>query len=188
MKRLIMAFLGILVATCAVAEESAWFVGGQLGLAQHKSGVDLPGWRIQLVGDSFDHSQMGLKLGVLVGYKQFFTPEFGLRYYAKHSRDNSYNTTDVNVDAIYTFALSDESKFGVFAGFGFGFASYTQATAKTGFDYALNFGARWLFSEKHSMEFFTRIGLSEHKESVARSFDYKDSQPIEAGARYIFSF
>lgn len=188
MKRLIMAFLGLLVATCAVAEQSAWFVGGQLGLAQHKSSVDLTGWRIQLVGDSFDHSQMGLKLGVLVGYKQFFTPEFGLRYYAKHSRGNNYNTTDANVDAIYTFALSDESKFGVFAGFGFGFAGYTQATAKMGFDYALNLGARWLFSEKHSMEFFARIGLSEHKKSVARSFDYKDSQPIEAGVRYIYSF
>ena len=31
MKRLIMAFLGLLVATCAVAEQSAWFVGGTLG-------------------------------------------------------------------------------------------------------------------------------------------------------------
>ena len=185
MKKLI-AFLGIVVAVSATAETSAWFVGGQASLAQHKSSVELDGWRIQLVGSSFDNTDTGLKIGILGGYKQFFTPEFGLRYYAKYSRGNSYNTLDANVDAMYDFG--EDASFGVFAGLGLGLASYTQATAKTGFDYAINLGVRWLLGEKHSLEGFGRIGLSEHKETVAQSFIYKDSQPFEVGIRYIFSF
>ena len=179
-----LAMAGLLGASGLLAEESGFFVGAQAGLAQHKSSVELPGWSIQLVGSSFDYSDTGVKIGILGGYKQFFTPEFGLRYYAKYSRGNDYNTLDANVDALYNIGES----FGVFAGVGLGLASYTQSTAKTGFDYAINLGGRYHFTDAHSLELFARIGLSEHKSSVAQSFDYKDSQPFEVGARYVFSF
>ncbi len=188
MKRLIMAFLGLLVATCAVAEQNAWFVGGQGSFAQHKSSHALS-WNIQLIGQiDRDTTNTGLKLGILGGYKQFFTPEFGLRYYAKYSRGNSYNTTDINVDALYNLPFGDDKNFGVFAGLGLGFASYIASTAETGFDYAINLGARYLLSEKHSLEGFARIGLSEHEKVVARDFTFKNSQPLEVGVRYIYSF
>lgn len=73
MKKLI-AFLGIVVAVSATAETSAWFVGAQASLAQHKSSVELDGWRIQLVGSSFDHTDTGLKLGIWIfSFTIFFT-------------------------------------------------------------------------------------------------------------------
>ena len=188
MKRLIMAFLGLLVATSAVAEQSAWFLGGQGSYSQHKYGHALS-YEMQVVG-RIDRSftKTGFKIGILGGYKHFFTPEFGLRYYAKYSRGNTYNTTDINIDALYNLPFGDDKKIGAFAGLGYGFASYTADIVRMNTEGAVNLGVSYALSEKESLEGFARIGLSEHKEVVARYFTFTNSQPLEVGIRYIYSF
>ena len=105
-----------------------------------------------LVGE--EHKLKGIKYGFLGGYKQFFTADFGLRYYvafdmAKYQYDGAaYMYSDdamnygkwelrtkythkinerhfsVNVDALYNFIANDTLDFGVFVGVSLGYVIY----------------------------------------------------------------
>lgn len=99
----------------------------------------------------------GYQWGLLGGYKQFFTPKFGLRYYGSfnmgaYSYDgtayNSDNRADIrttftnklneytfhfNVDALYNFIANDTWDFGVFGGVGLGGVLY-KYTIEEGID------------------------------------------------------
>ena len=65
-----LALAGILGATCAVAKESGAFAGIQAGYGAVK---------IKVEEDS--STLAGFRYGVVGGYKQFFSENFGLRYY-----------------------------------------------------------------------------------------------------------
>lgn len=126
MKRLIMAFLGLLVATSAVAEQSAWFVGGTLGYGsvtlKYQDRISTSRSTQYLANTSTTLN--GTRFGVLGGYKQFFTEKFGLRYYAVLNL-GSYNGVSakdyhINVDALFNFITIDEIEIGVFGGLGLG--------------------------------------------------------------------
>lgn len=161
MKNLILrfVFIGILGASSLLAEESGWFAGAQFSsgsveleyeYCQASSGTK------ECLADSQEQPFEGYQWGLLGGYKQFFTPKFGLRYYASfnvgknYSYDGTaYNSNDrsdvrttftnkldeytfhLHIDALYNFITSERSDFGVFAGVGLGYAFY-KYTMKEG--------------------------------------------------------
>ena len=126
MRKFMLSFaLAGLVATCAVAEESGAFVGvqGGYGAVKIKSGENAL-------------TANGFRYGAIAGYKQFFSPEFGVRYYGVFDNGTSSKKTDngktkvdtwnanANVDALYNFISSDSLDLGAFAGLSLGYANH----------------------------------------------------------------
>lgn len=144
-------FAGILgVSSPLLAEESGWFAGVQFGGGGTEIVYEYCSSNKFSRGKScFTEPQVfeGYQWGLLGGYKQFFTPKFGLRYYGafnmgKYSYDgdsiayksegrtdtrttftnklNEY-TFHIHTDILYNFITSETSDFGVFAGVGLGY-------------------------------------------------------------------
>ena len=133
-------------ANVALAEESGGFVGigiggGDTELKIKVSGADNAEWLTsETSADKIKFS--GIGYGFVVGYKQFFTPYLGLRYYANldlhhnltkfeelnESTDNYENKREditlinygVNVDFLGNFVVTDIADFGGFIGLGIG--------------------------------------------------------------------
>ena len=144
------ALAGILGASSALAETSGAFVGVQLGFggANTKNGYcELGGGMFVCETDS--KSASALRYGFLAGYKQFFTENFGLRYYgvvdygADFKIDNAFYMGEMvnfspkisalnlsaNVDALYNFISNDSLEFGAFGGLSLAYASYKAKNA-----------------------------------------------------------
>lgn len=176
-----LALAGILGTTCAVAEESGAFAGIQAGYGAVKN---------ETKGDS----PAGFRYGVVGGYKQFFSENFGLRYYGvvdngdAKKDGNKMNTTlnaNANVDALYNFVSSGSLDFGAFAGLSVGYATHKlkKGDSVSGFDAGANLGLRANIAKAHEVELFGRVGfIQQKKDSV------KLSQPYNVGLRYTFSF
>ena len=145
-----LAVAGILGASSALAETSGAFVGVQLGFggANTKNGYcELGGGMFVCETDS--KSASALRYGFLAGYKQFFTENFGLRYYgvvdygADFKIDNAFYMGEMvnfspkisalnlsaNVDALYNFISNDSLEFGAFGGINLAYASYEAKNA-----------------------------------------------------------
>ncbi len=145
-----LAVAGILGASSALAETSGAFVGVQLGFggANTKNGYcELGGGMFVCETDS--KSASALRYGFLAGYKQFFTENFGLRYYgvvdygADFKIDNAFYMGEMvnfspkisalnlsaNVDALYNFISNDSLEFGAFGGLSLAYASYKAKNA-----------------------------------------------------------
>ena len=126
----IVAAAVLLSATSAFAEESGGFVGFGIG-----------GGGTQLTiksGETTKSSMSGLNYGFVGGYKQFFTPHLGLRYYVNvdlhhnMSKDKKNILGDyskpeiaiinygVNVDFLGNFISNETLDFGGFIGLGLG--------------------------------------------------------------------
>ncbi len=147
-------FAGILgVSSPLLAEESGWFAGVQFGgggteiVYEHCSSANYSREKICST-DPQEQDFEGYQWGLLGGYKQFFTPKFGLRYYGafnmgQYSYDGiAYNSDDktdirttftnklneytfhIHTDILYNFITSETSDFGVFAGVGLGYVLY----------------------------------------------------------------
>ena len=157
----IMAFLGFGVAN---AEQSGGFLGAEVGYGS----ISVPlsysyqGWNGAIFNPNFglvtkellvDFNGGGVNLGFVGGYKQFFNPYFGLRYYAnvnvimakvkpKVTKDDSgaglNNGTDsrsatiinygANVDMLINFIIRERNRvadFGMFVGVGLGGNNYS---------------------------------------------------------------
>ena len=141
---------GILGASSALAETDGAFVGVQFGLGGAKttnefcsSGGGMGACQIDL------KSASALRYGFLAGYKQFFTENFGLRYYgvvdygADFKIDNAFYMGEIinfspkisalnlsaNVDALYNFISNDSLEFGAFGGLSLAYASYKAKNA-----------------------------------------------------------
>lgn len=118
------ALAGILGASSALAETDGAFVGVQLGFGGANTTNEVcsaGGGRSACLTDS--KSANALRYGFLAGYKQFFTENFGLRYYgvvdygADFKIDNAFYMGEIinfspkisalnlgaNVDALYNF-------------------------------------------------------------------------------------
>ena len=146
-----LAVAGILGASSALAETSGAFVGVQLGFggANTKNGYcELGGGMFVCETDS--KSASALRYGFLAGYKQFFTENFGLRYYgvvdygADFKIDNALEGDEMiikfspkisalnlsaNIDALYNFISNDSLEFGAFGGINLAYASYEAKNA-----------------------------------------------------------
>ena len=178
-----LALAGILGATSAVAEESGAFAGIQAGYGAVKGGV---------VEDS---TQAGFRYGVVGGYKQFFSENFGLRYYGvvdngdtKNEDGEKFTTTlnaNANVDALYNFVSSGSLDFGAFAGLSVGYTTHKpkEGYSISGFDAGANLGLRANIAKAHGVELFGRVGFIQQKKDLV-----KLSQPYSVGLRYTFSF
>lgn len=145
------ALAGILGASSALAETDGAFVGVQLGFggASTKNEIcELGGGMSVCKADS--KSASALRYGFLAGYKQFFTENFGLRYYgvvdygADFKIDNAFEGSGMviksspkisalnlsaNVDALYNFISNDSLEFGAFGGLSLAYASYKAKNA-----------------------------------------------------------
>ena len=128
-------------ANIALAEESGVFVGAEIGYGAGKfeTKVTLP-----TGSDRLKYDGGGVKYGVVVGYKQFFTPYLGLRYYAnvsimhgnlendayagtywKQKVDGTLVNYGANVDFLANFVANETLDFGAFLGLGIGGNTWT---------------------------------------------------------------
>ena len=145
------ALAGILGASSALAETNGAFVGVQLGFGGAKTTNEFcesGGGMSVCKTDS--KSASALRYGFLAGYKQFFTENFGLRYYgvvdygADFKIDNAFYgdgmviksspkisalNLSANVDALYNFISNDSLEFGAFGGLSLAYANYKAKNA-----------------------------------------------------------
>ena len=141
------ALAGILGASSALAETDGVFAGVQFGFGGAKTTnefCELGGGMSACKTDS--KSASALRYGFLAGYKQFFTENFGLRYYgvvdygaADFKIDNAFYMGEMvkfsalnlsaNVDALYNFISNDSLEFGAFGGLSLAYASYEAKNA-----------------------------------------------------------
>lgn len=134
----------LLSATSAFAEESGVFLGAEIGYGGEKHETKTAGIITQAFANgatsaTLKHDGGGVKYGVVVGYKQFFTQYFGLRYYANVSimhgnlKNDDYIGTiwktrlngnlinyGANVDFLANFVANETLDFGAFIGLGIG--------------------------------------------------------------------
>ena len=196
------ALAGILGASSALAETSGAFVGLQVGYGglEFKGENDSNYLNLPTKG-SGSISAGGSRYGFVAGYKQFFTPEFGARYYASfdlgtdYKKDitdaygdkttikvNSYNIT-ANADALYNFISSNDLDLGAFLGLSLGYAHHTVkvevqgATEKnpdikpSGFDLGINFGLRTNIAQNHGIELYSRFGVLQQKKELKNTYE-----------------
>ena len=198
------AFAGILGATAAVAEESGGFIGLQ-GNTSFQGDTRKVEYRATGgTTNSTKTETSSYQFGFLAGYKQFFVPKFGLRYYGvlNYQSSEASGTTNsrlgfnANIDALFNFISDDSFDLGGFGGLSFGYVSTetdTGTTASTldGIDFGLNVGLRVNVAKHHGLEFYTRIGLiGQKQEDTAGNLTVttRNKQDYIGGLRYTFSF
>ena len=147
-----LAVAGILGASSALAETDGAFVGVQFGFGGAKTTNEVCSSGAGMsVCKTDSKSASALRYGFLAGYKQFFTENFGLRYYGvvdygadfkidnaieggggemiKFSPKISALNLSANVDALYNFISNDSLEFGAFGGLSLAYASYKAKNA-----------------------------------------------------------
>ena len=154
------------------------------------------------------------QIGVLGGYKMYFTPKVGLRVYGLLNYKSSGTNTDdgtavtdttnstlalsANADVLFDFVSKKDLDFGVFGGLSLGYASNESDTDSgtgtitttdngSGLDFGINLGLRALLAQKHGLELYSRIGLTEAKTTITGG-ENKYSTPFSMGLRYTFNF
>ena len=193
------ALAGILGASTALAETDGAFVGVQAGYGGLKLKVES-----EFKDDagnvekypSQSESASAFRYGFVAGYKQFFTPEFGARYYASvdlgtnYKKDitdeygdkttikvSSYNIA-ANADALYNFVSSRDLDFGAFLGLSLGYANHkfkgtdgAPDIKPSGFDLGINFGLRTNIAQNHGIELYSRFGVLQQKKEIKETYD-----------------
>ena len=200
-----------LTSGALVAEESGAFVGVGVGYGGAKikvSGAEEAGFT------GGDGNFGGVGYEIIAGYKQFFTPEFGLRYYANFAGANTSATIEgtdetaklnvmnygVNVDALYNFINDDSLSFGAFLGLGLGMNSWSgnaidgfsdvfdEKAKKSGFSLALNLGVRTEIAKHHGVELAAKVPFLATTLFDKEGAQVTAQQTYNVGVRYIFSF
>lgn len=145
----------------------------------------------------------GHRMGILVGYKHFFSENFALRLYgnfnygAMSGKDsvskNSIFVKNMNflthIDALYILCNCNDNNVGVYSGINFGYASYDVKNQGfvNGFDSGLNFGVRVAFSGGHSIELYRRFALA-ISDYTYKFQKIKIHQVDNTGIRYLLHF
>ena len=206
---------GILGASSALAETDGVFVGLQAGYGglKLKTEFEYNDGAGFVEKDSNSISAGGFRYGFVAGYKQFFTPEFGARYYASfdlgtdYKKDqtdekgdkttikvNSYNIT-ANADALYNFISSNDLDLGAFLGLSLGYAHHTikmepandmPDIKPSGFDLGINFGVRTNIAQNHGIELYSRFGVLQQKKELKNTYEggYSDTMTYKASQPY----
>lgn len=176
-----MKFLRIVVMMAVVgfgsvnAEQNGWFVGGDLGY----NGFNIPLSYTQTVNGAYDGG--GAVFAFVGGYKQFFTPYFGLRYYGnfnlaagavspkdvsigqnppfslKNNRSIVLVNYAANVDLLANFIVREKNQiadFGAFLGLGLGGNSWGGKVIDDFDDYIAKAGAGQSVGFKATRNFF----------------------------------
>ena len=160
----------------------------------------------------------GLNYGFVGGYKQFFTPYLGLRYYVNvdlhHNMSKVGDETKAlkhiianygaNVDFLGNFVSTEFVDFGGFVGVGIGANTLTGKDIEymktmyensgekfntTGFDVWLNVGLRTNIATNHGLEVAVRVPfLPVTMFNDTDGFKYTLGQTYSVLARYTFSF
>ena len=194
------ALAGILGASTALAETDGAFVGVQAGYGGLKVKIERENKDANDASNNqsetlFNESMGGFRYGFLAGYKQFFTPEFGARYYASvdlgtdYKKDiteggtkttikvSSYNIA-ANADALYNFISSSDLDFGAFLGLSLGYANHklkgtdgSPDIKPSGFDLGINFGLRTNIAQNHGIELYSRFGVLQQKKEIKETYD-----------------
>lgn len=164
------------VPNLASAESSAPFVGVELGYGEGRANTDEAYLR-------------GVQYGITAGYKQFFMPYVGLRYYANFSvmhapgaydkdgneavgqenKTTSLLNYGVNVDFLANFVAGEDFDFGAFVGVGVGAYTWLKSGQYlenahsnwklTHLDVALNVGLRTNIAKNHGIEVVGRVSF-----------------------------
>lgn len=206
-KSLVSLVLSLSLASSLVAEESGAFFGIGIG----------SGWanaKIRLGAANDDRHGSGLSFEAVAGYKQFFTQNFGLRYYANISQASFKNqnpgTTSVmnygaNIDMLVNFVDSQTSSFGAFLGVGVGANTWSGhvvdelerlelSLKKTLLDTSLNIGLRSVIDSRHSVEGIVRVPLLSntlYSSNDLAGYGKAEAKAIRSaniGVRYILNF
>lgn len=166
------------VPSASKAESSAPFVGVELGYGEGRANTDQAYLR-------------GVQYGITAGYKQFFMPYVGLRYYANFSvmhapgvydKDGNdlpqYDKTTsllnygANIDLLANFVAGEDFDFGAFVGVGVGAYTWLKSGylenapsewKLTHLDVALNVGLRTNIAKNHGIEVVGRISFLDGK-------------------------
>lgn len=160
-------FLSVAVASAlaasAVAEESAGFIGLELGASGGKQEAKLTGTVLNQSRTASNNLETyGVNVGIVGGYKAFFTSWFGLRAYANlnyiHTLSNievgsheeqigantTRNVTDyqdttisalnygVNLDLLFNVLAFEQANLGLFVGAGLGANTFMASSAIDG--------------------------------------------------------
>ena len=155
-------------ANTALAEESGGFVGIGIGGGgtEFKTETITNG-----VKDDYKVNLGGINYGFVGGYKQFFTPRLGLRYYAnldlhhnlKKVESNQIDITIINyganVDFLGNFITNKMLDFGGFIGLGIGGNTIKIKDFDTDLEFALNVGLRTNIATNHGVELVARVPL-----------------------------
>ncbi|WP_185900170.1 outer membrane beta-barrel protein [Campylobacter sp. MIT 99-7217] len=187
-----------LLSCTAFAEEAGFFIGANTAYGSIKAG-DTSGFN-------------AYRFGLVGGYKQFFTEEFGARYYlnldtgtkyTKGSNNSQIQRFDLglNVDALYNFLQSNDLEYGVFGGLSLDYAMNEEKLKRIdgpdgqGLDLGINFGLRLNYAQKHGVELFSRFGLTgvklgkpDDSTQISPYSDEKIQTPYAVGLRYTYSF
>ena len=119
------ALAGILGASSALAETSAGFVGlqGNTGFGGHTTKVETATDTTGTTSGTKTETS-SYQFGILAGYKHFFVPKFGLRFYGlldyastEVSGVTSTNiNASINADALFNFISGESWDLGGFGG------------------------------------------------------------------------
>ena len=204
-----LAVAGILGASSALAETDGVFFGVQIGVAQANAKKETvivatnPNTNISASGnDSYADDRMGVRFGISLGYNQFFTHKFGLRYYGVIDFGD-YDELDVynfnaNIDALYNFYSQDEMQAYIFGGAYLGYSNYDQLSL-SGADAGVNLGLQFKLQEHHNIDLYSRFSVVKLTKTISDSdtmlgAQYTEkseitlSQPYQVGLRYTYSF
>lgn len=167
--------------------------------------------------EAVKNNRSGLNYGFVGGYKQFFTPNLGLRYYvnldlhhnmSKHKDDVKKLDIiainyGVNVDFLGNFIAENGIDFGAFIGLGIGANTLTGKDIKdikksmkdngvkvsdTGVDVALNVGLRTNIATNHGLEVAVRVPFLPVTLMKQDGIKTTLGQTYNVLARYTFSF
>ena len=201
-----LAIILFFVASPLVAEESGVFGGNAVGYGTPHIKI------LNASGDTISKKDYnGITFAFIAGYKQFFTPNFGLRYYINVNTigkdvGQKFRGTlmdyGVNIDMLYNFIARPNANLGFFLGAGAGANTWgkdigkdiadSKNVKKTAFSAGLNFGLRSVFAKHYGLEIAARVPFTKttifdgdnggQKIKMTGSYDYN----VEL--RYIFNF
>lgn len=187
--------IGLSMVHIAHAEQSGAFVGGSVSAnsrTQTQSGTDAK-------TDTYGVS-------VLFGYRNFYTQNFGLRYYM--NVDFSYQNMEegalysggygLNIDMLYNFFSRERTFIGIFLGldgglsvFGgsliSGLAADNASTNKLSANAGVHGGFRFVLDKNHSLEIVAGMPFVANKIVDNSGFEVKTNYYASA-LRYTYNF
>lgn len=191
-----------LFSSAAFAESDGAFVGANVAYGTLKLTGDVEG--------ALENTRKAFRVGIVGGYKQFFTSNFGARYYLNVDSGSKYATGNkgdgngqvrrtgigVNADALYNFIDNGDTAFGAFGGLSLEYAmnKYKEKGSEdgdskaNGLDVGINVGLRAVFADVHGVELYSRIGVVGPKFSDTGDYSVKAKTPANIGLRYTFTF
>ena len=183
--KITIASVVLALGNVAFAEQSGVFLGAEVGYGGASVDYKISGSDQNLTTGNIEggrpytlkYNGGGVKYGIVAGYKQFFTPYLGLRYYASLSAMHaSLSTTSsgvdaewknvsatminygVNVDFLGNFIAQESLDFGGFVGLGIGGTSWVGKSINDYQKFIDSYQQGWKLN-KNSFDVALNVGL-----------------------------